>query len=218
MPDYKIAYIDEEPAEIRNFQRKMSREFEITDILPKQDLEIFVEELLSLDIDAYVIDFQLNEYQEDNPEPVNYNGSNLINKLLERRPKFPCFILTSHALAAVSDTRDVNYVYSKDSLRHDPQSREINFATRIRIQIEHYQSTIEETTARFHELVDKSNEQDLPQEEEDELLSLDSFLENVLDAKEALNPERKKEFVVGRIDLLIDKSEEIIDLLRKKAD
>lgn len=210
-----IAYVDEQNKEIRNFKRQTYKTLNVLGFLPKKDLNEFVEELLESGVEAIVADFRLNEYRDDVKEPINYTGSELIEKVLERKKDFPCFVLTSFDDHAASETRDVNYVYSKEILKSEGK---ITFAEKIRLQIEHYQSMLKEKDDRFHELLEKSEKQELSEEEENELLKLDSYLESAIDDRASLPKEKKDRLAFGKIEDLIESTNELLHKLKKEKE
>ncbi len=219
MKKHKIAYIDERKQDIKFFKRQVFGAFDVSGYLPKPGLDDFVEDLLSSGVEAIVADFRLNEYREDVKEPIDYTGADLIKKVLEMRRDFPCFVLTSYDDHAIQETRDVNYVYSKDLIKLDPKKPRVGKTTlleKIRIQIEHYQSTLEEKAARFDQLLKENQTRDLSEKEESELLKLDAFLESALHDHNALPPEKKNQLAVGKIDELIDSTNRLLDILKKR--
>jgi hypothetical protein len=214
MNKYKIAYIDESRDEITKFQRRVYEAFDVLDFLPKGDLDNFVDELLNSGADAFVSDFRLNEYRNDVKEAIQYSGADLIETLLNIRQEFPCFVLTSYDNDAVQRMTDVNYVYSKEILTIDNQA-EI-FIKKIRAQIEHYDANIKLASDRFFDLQVKSIEKDLTEEEENELLTLDTFLENSLNRRSALPTEKKSQLAIGKVDELLSFTNELLKLLRER--
>ncbi len=82
MEKHKIAYIDENQRDIRTFQRQVHEILEVLEFLPKSNLDDFVEELLTSGAEAIVADFRLNEYRLDEQVPINYDGTDLIKKVL----------------------------------------------------------------------------------------------------------------------------------------
>jgi hypothetical protein len=213
---HRVAYIDENPEDSRKFQRHVAETLSVSVFLPKPDLDEFVEELINSGVDAYIVDFLLNEYRTAVKDPIPYNGSDLLEKILETRKGFPCFLLTSFDTDAIQVIGDVNYVYHKEIINPEKQLGGTTLAEKIRIQIEHYQKEIEVANNRFYELLNKSDKQDLSEIEENELLKLDTFLESTLNDHQALPIEKKNQLAVGRINELIISTNELINLLKSK--
>jgi len=214
MNKYKIAYIDETRDEITKFQRRVYEAFEVLVYLPKGDFDNFVDELLNSDAEAFVSDFRLNEYRNDVKEAIKYSGADLIETLLSVRQEFPCFVLTSYDNDAVQRMTDVNYVYSKEVLSESKQAEK--FIGKIRAQIEHYNRSIDLANDRFFDLLTKSAERDLTEDEENDLLALDTFLENSLDRRNALPPEKKSQLAIGKIQELLLSTNELLKLVRNQ--
>ena len=214
MNKHKIAYIDESRDEILKFQRRVYEAFDVLVFLPKGDFDSFVHELLNSGAEAFVSDFHLNDYRQDVQEAIGYTGGDLIEALLHIRDKFPCFVLTSYANAAVDRMTDVNYVYSKDVLTQEKQAD--IFITKFRAQIEHYNINIDSASARFFDLQEKSGERDLTEGEENELLALDTFLENSLNQNSALPSEKKNQLAIGKIEALLASTNELLKLIRNR--
>jgi hypothetical protein len=210
----RIAYIDENRDEISKFQRRVYDAFDVLEFLPKGDFDNFVDELLDSGAEAFVSDFYLNEYRNDVKEAIQYSGADLIEKLLNIRRDFPCFVLTSHDNAAIDRMTDVNYVYSKEVLTEDKQTEK--FIGKIRAQIEHYNTNIELFSNRFFDLQEKSMERDLTEDEENELLALDTILENSLNKSRALPAEKKNQLAIGKINELLSSTNELLNLLRDR--
>jgi len=213
-----IAYIDEDRDAIDRFRGRVYESLDVIPFLPKPELDEFVDELFNSGAEAFVVDFRLNEYRDDDRDPVNYDGIELIEKIWRIRNGFPCFVLTSYDGAAVEEMYDVNFVYPKDILTSDKQAGQVSFAEKIGTQIEHYQAALEKKDERFHQLLEKSEIEQLTEDEENELLDLDSFLERSLNNQNALQPEKKKRFAIGRIDELLKSTNELLNVLKRKED
>lgn len=87
-------------------------------------------------------------------------------------------------------------------------------AVHIRGAEEHYQATIESKAKKLHALVEKSGQQVLSEEEETELLKLDTFLESALHDHTALPLEKKNQLAVGRVEELISATDELLRTLK----
>lgn len=215
MKRHQIAYIDENQDDITRFQSRVHETLDVIPFVPKSNLDEFVEELLNSGAEAFVVDFRLNEYKANAQESITYTGVDLIERILQIRKGFPCFILTSYDSDAVQNIEDVNYVYPKDILAPDKQPGEVTLAEKIRIQISHYQVKIQQSSARFQELLEKSNSQDLAEDEEEELLRLDSFLESALGDHMALPSEKKTMLAVGKLDELLASTRDLLEILKE---
>lgn len=214
MNKHKIAYIDESLYELKKFQRRVYEAFDVQVFLPKGDFESFVDELLNSGAEAFISDFRLNEYRNDVKESIQYTGGKLIETLLSVRHEFPCFVLTSYDSDAIQHMTDVNYVYSKEILATDMGKQGEKFIEKIRVQIEHYNNNINLFSDRLFDLQAQSAERDLTEEEENELLALDTFLENSINRRNAIPPEKKNQLALGRINDLLTSTNELLKLVR----
>ncbi|MCB0167724.1 MAG: hypothetical protein KDI79_26090 [Anaerolineae bacterium] len=214
MEKHKVAYIDEVSSDIRQFQRHVHATLDVLSFMPKPNLDEFVEELLSSEAEAIVADHRLNEYQDEVQDHIDYTGTQLLEKIWEIKKGFPGIILTSHDDDAVQEIEDVNYVYPKEILFSDNPIGQVSLAEKIRIQINHYQAMLTKKSDRFHELLKKSDTEKLTEAEENELLNLDSFLESTLNNHNALHPDKKSQLVVGRLDELLNSTNELLKALK----
>ncbi len=212
MEKHKVAYIDEQSSEIRNFQRYVYSTLDVLDFIPKPDLDEFIEELLNSGAEAIIADHRLNEYRDEVEGPIDYTGTQLLERIWQIRKGFPGIVLTTHDDDAVQEIENVNYVYPKHIL--DKPVGQVTLAEKIRIQIEHYQATLAKTNARFHELLEKSDTGELTETEEIELLNLDSFLESTINDHNALPPEKKNKLAVGKLDELLNSTNQLLKALK----
>lgn len=187
---YKLLFIDEELDDIEDFkdyieEKDLEDLFEVKSIYPLDNLEDMIEEIISIYPDAIVTDFMLNEIKTSIKYNVPYNGTQLVKTFLEIREDFPCFVLTSFDDQAVSESDDVNIVYIKGILHGSEKGTKAkaNFVDRVKNQIIHYQIKLEKAETRLIELITKSEKDILDAPEKDELLKLDSLIENALDKK-----------------------------------
>ena len=215
MIKHKIAYIDEEEDAIIRFQQKTHEVFDVLPFFPKPDLNAFVDELLNSGAKAFVADFRLNEYRTSVTEQITYTGAELIESILAIRKGYPCIVLTAYDEDATRRMNDVNYVYPKNILNKPPGR--VTLPEKLRIQIEHYQANIENKNRRFYELLEKSETQALSEAEENELLKLDSFLESALNNRKSLSPEKKSRLALGKVEELLNSTNELLKALKGEA-
>lgn len=218
MNKYKVAYIDEDRSDIREFQRQVHSILDVLDFIPKPNLDDFVEELLNSGAEAIIADHRLNEYREEVKDHINYTGTQLLERVWEKRKGFPGIVLTSHDDDAVQQIENVNYVYPKEMLSNTQSVGKVTLAEKIRLQIEHYQATLRKKDARFHELLEKSNSGKLTELEENELLELDSFLESSLNNYNALPPQKKSLLVTGKLDELLKSTHDLLKAIKGQQD
>lgn len=209
---YKIIFIDEVEADIHRFQRYVhdkdtDNEFKVIGKVPENDIDEFIEYILTENFDAIVSDYQLSEYKSS----ITYTGVELVEKILQKKESFPCFVMTSHDDQAVASSSDVNIVYIK-GLVNSEDAVKITFLERIKNQIIHYQKRIQVAQDELNKLV--KNSEILNAKEEARLLELDNFLENALDQEFKIPPQLKNKSALDDLHKLIDNT----DILLKELD
>lgn len=213
---YRIIFIDEVPADIRRFQRYVEKnnskkQFEVIAKIPLENIDELIEEIFSENIDAIIVDYLLSESMSN----ITYTGVELVEKILEKRKKFPCFVLTSYDDEAVGTSSDVNIVYSKGLM--NPKSEEkvnITFLERVKNQIEHYKSKISNAEKELNKIIKKSRKLSLTAAEEERLNELDNFLEKALNQESKIPSNLKKKSTLKDLHKLIKNT----DVLLKKMD
>ena len=161
--NYKVAYIDEVDSDIRSFKRSVllraNTKFEVVVVKPKEDINETVKDILDSSVDAIVSDFKLSEEAPN----VHYNGSDIINAILEIREDFPVFILTSFEQDAEDKGSDVNIVYEKVDVQESSK-----FFDKVIHQIKKHKAKIESAEIRILELKEKQKDDTLTMSEEQE--------------------------------------------------
>ena len=209
---FRILFIDEEQDDIDHFkdyieEKDVDGNFEVISTFPQGGLEQMLDEIWSYHIDAVITDFMLNEIKEDIDYNVPYNGVELVREILSKREDFPCFVMTAFDDDAVGQSEDVNIVYIKGILHGTEKETKAkaNFLDRVKNQILHYRTKLENAEIRLLELLKKSETQELDASEEEEVVFLDGLIENALD----------KESVVPKIVKEKKESDSLSDLLSK---
>jgi hypothetical protein len=209
-----IAYIDEEADARDDFTTDafQSGLFEtIHALAPEPDLEVMVNTLLELRIDAIVSDFRLTE-----AGPVGYTGEELVNAFLEKRADFPCFIQTSVDDLALKAADDVNRVYSKNP-NADTGGREM-FFRRIVLQIERHHTRLAEWREELEKLLAIDREK-LSEADIDRIVELDQSVEEHFGLDGAVSRRTKRNILsdaklMEREDVLIAETEKLIAAMR----
>lgn len=218
---YKLLYIDEDQEQIENFQNYIddtntNNIFEVLPQLPLGDMEEMIEKILKLNPDVLVSDFLLNENIGALGYNVPYNGVELVEEFLSIRHKFPCFVLTAKDQDAVSDSEDVNLIYTKSLMTTEVEDTKakVKFTDRLIKQIEHYKSRITEAQNDLKELLEIRKNGNADFEVEKRIIDLDDFLEKSIDATNSVPKEFKTFSNTQRLDNILSK----IDELLKKLD
>ena len=220
---YKILVIDEELAEIRKVQLEFdpmitSDEVDVIPFLPKPDLSIMIDSILAEGPDALIVDYQLNTIKTDigRDTQINYTGADLVDAFRNRRLYFPCFIASSFEDSAVGDknTADVNMVYSKMEL-NSQIIKKIRFRDRVKMQIVKYHNLISQKETRLENLLARKVKGDsLTINEEEEIVEIDTFIENSLDRESSIPRELKVVSNKEKLRELIEITENLIKGVR----
>ena len=201
---FKVAYIDDDPANVRVFQRFASNDFNVVKISLKKNLDSVIDDIFQEKADAVVIDYDLRELNSK----INYQGSDIFEKINERLSDFPAFILTSHVGEAEDKTIDVNAIYDRNIIN----GQGAFLLKRINRQIENYQNKIEESESELKKLR-KIKKVNLAQEEK--IIELDNFLERSLNKGSQLPSALKKTTDVKKLTELISETAKLISEIKK---
>ncbi|WP_422358910.1 hypothetical protein [Reichenbachiella sp.] len=209
---FRILFIDEEQDDIDSFkdyieEKDIDGNFEVISSFPLGGLDEMLDEIFSQHVDAVITDFMLNEIKEDIKYNVPYNGVDLVREISSKREDFPCFVMTAFDDDAVGQSEDVNIVYIKGILHGTEKETKAkaNFLDRVKNQILHYRTKLDNAEKRLLELLKKGESQELDAAEEEEIVLLDGLIERALD----------KESVVPKIVKEKKESDSLSDLLDK---
>lgn len=222
---YKLLYIDEDQEQIDNFlnyidDTNSNNIFNVISEFPLGDKEEMIEKILKINPDVIVCDFLLNENIGDLGYNVPYNGVELVEDFLSIRNKFPCFVLTAKDKDAVSDSEDVNLVYTKSLMTTEIEDTKakVKFTDRLVKQIEHYKSRIEDAQEELIKLLEIRKGGSADYEIEKRIIELDDFLEKSIDAKNIVPLEFKSYSNTQRLDSMLSKVDELLKKLDKDGE
>ena len=178
---YSVCYIDEVEKDRTDFQELEDDELEITVIHPYDSKSVMIKYIIENKYDGMVIDFDLGEFEPK----VKYDGVDLMNEMFEYKKDFPCIILTSHSEEAhdlVSAALiDPNKIYTKE----DITEKQEDFKLKIKLQVDYFNGLNSNDQTRFEELIAKREKGELSNEEQQEIVDVDTRLEKRLDKKRA---------------------------------
>lgn len=221
MANYRILLIDEEKDTFDDFKDYLDisstkDSIEVITMFPLEDLSEMIEAIFKTNPDAIITDFRLNEMKTDIDYNVPYDGVELVEEFLKFRYSFPCFVLTAFDDLAVNASEDVNKVYIKNILHNNKEESKAKakFLDRVINQIEHYQTKIKNAESELLELIKLRESGKANISDENRIIELDSFLENVIDRKSSIPPDYKKLSNDDRLSELLKK----VDTLLKKVD
>jgi len=221
MANYRILLIDEEKDTFDDFKDYLDisstkDSIEVITMFPLEDLSEMIEAIFKTNPNAIITDFRLNEMKTDIDYNVPYDGVELVEEFLKFRNSFPCFVLTAFDDLAVNASEDVNKVYIKNILHNNKEESKAKakFLDRVINQIEHYQTKIKNAESELLELIKLRESGKASISDENRIIELDSFLENVIDRKSSIPAEYKKLSNDDRLSELLKK----VDTLLKKVD
>ena len=210
---YKILFIDEEKNQHDNFldyMDKIEDKVEVKCLYPEENMDMMLQIVEDEHPDAIVADYQLNEMKTEIQYNVSYNGAELVNAYREKRPNFPCFVITSYDNDAISTSKDVNLVYVKILMNGGEGDAKAKFHDKIVEQVCKYKKAINDAQTELTVLIQKKHEKCLSLHEEDRLVELDSFLEKSLDSYSTIPADIKRSKSLEHLSEAIDKVDEIL--------
>jgi len=219
MSKFKVAYIDELEEDTREFQRFADDFFEVIPIIPVGDLDALLALIIENHVDAVVVDHNLIEY--DTTHTINYEGNDVVDKILETYNDFPVFVLTSYDEEAIDKNEDAKIVFEKKIMfasqeQEDAFEAGIKFKKLIFKQIEKYRSRVADWEKTLLELIEKGQKEKLDADEEVEVIRLDSLIEKALDKRIAVPDKIKKDIEEDKLGNLLKKVDELSQKLGKK--
>lgn len=204
-----IAYVDEVEDERANFYTDayQSEFFDDIHLLhPDPNINNAVEQLLDLQVDALVTDFNLSD-----AAPLGYNGEDLVVAIRAIRNDFPCFIRTSYDDDALAASEDVNLVYSKDIEKDEVAQRYL--FKRIVLQVNQHQKRIVEWQDELHGLLQiEANQRTAPDIEK--IINLDTKIEAYLGKNMAV-PANIKATLFEKEKDLIQETERLVNDIKR---
>lgn len=217
---YKLLYIDEDQEQIENFlnyidDTNTNNIFNVITQFPLVEKDEMIERIISINPDVIVCDFLLNENIGALGYNVPYNGVELVEEFLTIRHKFPCFVLTAKDKDAVSDSEDVNLVYTKSLMTTEiaDTKAKVKFTDRLIKQIEHYRARINDAQQELTQLLELRKNGNVDFEVEKRIIELDDILERSIDATHSIPSEFKTFSNTQRLDSILNKVDELLKKL-----
>jgi len=134
---FKIGFIDEDPLQVKKYQRELREEFDV--IGYKIDDGLTIDDLLSQvyasEIDLLMVDFLMKD-----SGIVTYNGDEVVRRYEKIKPRFPMIIFTNEENQAFPVVDNPNIIYKKEDVLNKPET----FFEILRKNIHLYTDYIEE--------------------------------------------------------------------------
>ncbi len=205
---YKIGYVDEDPIQVKKYQRLLGEKFEVQgyDIPKGLSKKKLLEQIYDSEIDLLLVDYLLNERGL-----LAYNGDVIAREFEKMKPRFPVLIFTSHAIDAFPAVDNPNTLYEKGSAKKMEHFMEV-----LKKNIEAYQAFVSKKKKNIDALVSKSRKKKLTAKETDTLFNEQIALQG-LDKRsgeapiQLLHPNN-----IETLSKAADKAEAFIKTLTKK--
>lgn len=207
MDKYRVAYVDEEPSEVRKFKRYAKEEFDVFSVDLVKPLGKMIKLILEIKPHAVVVDYDLM----DKMPGLGYRGTDIVNRIEIEKKAFPIFILTGFREDAENESVDVNIVYEKEHMSQN----NTEFLKKIKKQIENYLQKIDMARKEFIRLKNKKSKSNLNASEENNLIELDTFLEKSGSVKFAYPAHLKESTNLKLLDQLISTNEKLLKEIKK---
>lgn len=207
----RIGYLDEDSSDIARFHDFLDsyKIYEMKEFTPRVDLESLIEEIVESHLDAIVIDYRINEY-----ENIPYTGISVIDGIKRKRRDFPCILLTSHA-DEVLETSDLDplIVYAKEAPFGGDSKRRDLFEKKLRKALEQYKKDLDYAEKVLNDLSLKS---ELTIVEERALDDANIFIESNLCYENRISRSAGATRSADSIFELITKTEQLLLKIKEK--
>lgn len=171
---YRIGYIDDQPVQFINYQKKLRRRFEDVELVLLDKCstrEEFLEKIYEEQIDVLLVDYKM-------AGTFGFNGSTLINYINDQMRDLECFILTAVEQESIDDglvsNRNIASKTIFDTEGDDEERVEkLNkFILDLKDSAKVFQKRRETKKEQYIELFEKKKEQKLSMQEEEEYVRL----------------------------------------------
>lgn len=213
MKKYKIAFVDEDPQSLDEFNlyfEHNSDEVEIVSVNPdRKTVEDIIDEVLSNKCDAVAIDYYL-KYEKSG---VLFNGDELLIRFKERKLNLPLLIFTSKRSKAEQGFMSMDTLICDKSEINDIDDP--SFKNKLIEHIDFYKELTNKIKEEFAELrLKQSNGEKLTSKEKKRVIELNNLIEEMGDRQLLVMPVQDNE--LEQISTLINQTREVVDKLSKK--
>lgn len=213
---YRIGYIDDQPVQFENYQKKLRRRFEDVELILLDECstrEEFLNKIYEEQIDVLLVDYKM-------AGTFGFNGSTLINYINDQMRDLECFILTAVEQESVDDglisNRNIESKSIFDTEGDDEERVEkLNkFIQDLKESAKVFQKRRETKREQYLELHEKRKVQKLSMQEEEEYVRLYKVLSSY-GMIEKLPEEVLKSKFEEDLAVLLKVGETILDKHRK---
>lgn len=205
---YRIGYLDEDEGYQAKFYQAFKNEFDIK-ILPIENINNVYDVLRFIndeELDALVVDYRLADSGQ-----VTFNGDSVVDLINSQKKYFPLVMLTSYAQDAIAHMEDVYIVKDKEEI----ESSANLFLKQLETAIDRYQTKIITAENKIKELSEKKV---LSIQEEEELLRLHIFMNEVDPEANQLPASLLTSSAINNISDLVKESKELLSILKKNKE
>ena len=205
---YRIGYLDEDEGYQAKFYQAFKNEFDIK-ILPIENINNVYDVLRFIndeELDALVVDYRLADSGQ-----LTFNGDSVVDLINSQKKYFPLVMLTSYAQDAIAHMEDVYIVKDKEEI----ESSANLFLKQLETAIDRYQTKIITAENKIKELSEKKV---LFIQEEEELLRLHIFMNEVDPEANQLPASLLTSSAINNISDLVKESKELLSILKKNKE
>ena len=205
---YRIGYLDEDEGYQAKFYQSFKNEFDIK-ILPIENINNVYDVLRFIndeELDALVVDYRLADSGQ-----LTFNGDSVVDLINSQKKYFPLVMLTSYAQDAIAHMEDVYIVKDKEEI----ESSANLFLKQLETAIDRYQTKIITAENKIKELSEKKV---LSIQEEEELLRLHIFMNEVDPEANQLPASLLTSSAINNISDLVKESKELLSILKKNKE
>ena len=205
---YRIGYLDEDEGYQAKFYQAFKNEFDIK-ILPIENINNVYDVLRFIndeELDALVVDYRLADSGQ-----LTFNGDSVVDLINSQKKYFPFVMLTSYAQDAIAHMEDVYIVKDKEEI----ESSANLFLKQLETAIDRYQTKIITAENKIKELSEKKV---LSIQEEEELLRLHIFMNEVDPEANQLPASLLTSSAINNISDLVKESKELLSILKKNKE
>ena len=205
---YRIGYLDEDEGYQAKFYQAFKNEFDIK-ILPIENINNVYDVLRFIndeELDALVVDYRLADSGQ-----LTINGDSVVDLINSQKKYFPLVMLTSYAQDAIAHMEDVYIVKDKEEI----ESSANLFLKQLETAIDRYQTKIITAENKIKELSEKKV---LSIQEEEELLRLHIFMNEVDPEANQLPASLLTSSAINNISDLVKESKELLSILKKNKE
>ena len=205
---YRIGYLDEDEGYQAKFYQAFKNEFDIK-ILPIENINNVYDVLRFInyeELDALVVDYRLADSGQ-----LTFNGDRVVDLINSQKKYFPLVMLTSYAQDAIAHMEDVYIVKDKEEI----ESSANLFLKQLETAIDRYQTKIITAENKIKELSEKKV---LSIQEEEELLRLHIFMNEVDPEANQLPASLLTSSAINNISDLVKESKELLSILKKNKE